>query len=157
MIYLHDLARLSLLHFISIKYIYVLFLVCRTKLALWWFLLLFWLTFQLYSLFIFYSSECLSVLSDPSFIITSTYSFSYISLLLYNDGDIHSVINDDNNYNNDNNSRILLSFCCLCFIIDNYNNDKKNIGNINAKNKNNCIFYKCRNWIKVKRNVLKQR
>lgn len=66
-------------------------------------------------------------------------------MLLYNDGDIHSVINDDNNYNNDNNSRILLSFCCLCFIIDNYNNDKKNIGNINAKNKNNCIFYKCRN------------
>lgn len=31
------------------------------------------------------------------------------------------------------------------FIIDNYNNNKKNIGNINAKNKNNCIFYKCRN------------
>lgn len=74
-------------------------------------------------------------MSNPSFIILHLLIYFHTPLL-YNDGNIQSVSNNDVNYNNNNNNnnRIIM-FCyvsiylCLCFIIDkyNYNNTKKKI------------------------------
>lgn len=53
-------------------------------------------------------------MSNPSFIILHLLIYFHIPLL-YNDGNIHSVSNNDVNYNNNNNNnnRIIMFIMCL--------------------------------------------